>query len=131
MSAYICSDKHIKVLAAFAADTLNASPVLVANELKRENIKSVNFRYNEKTRFTKYTLADFELNNNGKGDDWLGVYSYADILALCECLAYQSCEHGNNGWEQSAGYTILSMITEYARQAAKRLDMGKSDLWSI
>jgi hypothetical protein len=55
MSAFICSDKHFAVV----AKALFASPTQAqqfADALKRENIKSVNHRYNESYRFRKVKL---------------------------------------------------------------------------
>ena len=81
MSAYICSDAHIATIAWWAsADHVVAQEV--ADALKRENIKSVNYRYHEKTRFKKCDLS--------KAD--LGVLP-AEVLELVDCLDYQSCEH--------------------------------------
>jgi hypothetical protein len=54
----------------------------VADALKRENIKSVNYRYRERTRFKKCDLSGADL----------GV-TPAEVLELIECLDYQSCEH--------------------------------------
>lgn len=81
MSAYICDDSLIATIALWATtDKIAAQEV--ANGLKRENVKSVNYRYKEKTRVTKCALggADTQI-------DVLGV------LDLIDCLEYQSCEH--------------------------------------
>lgn len=123
MSAFICSDKHIIELAIFAGDTLNASPLVVANELKRENLKSVNFRYRENTRFQPFKLSAFDPKH-------VRQYSYADIVALCDCLEYQSCEHGED-WYSSVGYSFLRMIRTYATEQAEQFNMLQSDRWGI
>lgn len=123
MSAYICSDLQFKVIASFASEAMRASFLTVANELKRENIKSVNYRYNEKTRFVKFTEKDCQ------GLEFIGRYSYADVVALIECVKYQSCEHKE--WEQSTAFTLCNMIAAYAEEKRKRLGMETSDLWSI
>jgi len=118
MSAYICSDRHIATIAVWAAletagKTTEWASIAqeLANTLKRENIKSVNYRYREKTRFKKCDTS--------KAD--LGV-SPADVVALCDCLDYQSCEHP----DYKPG--MLAVI----RSSAFRASGGRvSDLWSI
>ncbi len=125
MSAFICSDLQFKIVSSFAADALGACPVTVANELKRENVKSVNFRYKEKTRLIKFTEKDFSDN------EFVGRYSYADIVALCDCIYYQSCERPSDEWYASVGFSFLKMIQCHAQQQSKRHNMSKSNLWSI
>lgn len=117
MSAYICSDRHIASIALWAA--MDSAGKLkgwkdmaqeIANELKRENIKSVNYRYKEATRFKKCNI------------DQADVLPPEDVVALCDCLDYQSCEHP----DYKPG--MLSVI----RASAFRASGGrKSDLWSI
>jgi hypothetical protein len=85
MSAYICSDKHFAVVAkAMFADLYEQQQF--ANHLKRENIKSVNYRYGEKTRFSQVNLEA------AKAAD-VRQYNGHDIHALLNCIDYQSCEH--------------------------------------
>lgn len=82
MSAFICTDKHIATVAsALFADKRQAQDA--ANHFKRENIRSVNYRYKEKTRVTKCDMAQANL----------APYTGHDIAALLHCLDYQSCEH--------------------------------------
>lgn len=117
MSAYICSDRHIASIALWAAmesagklKDLSGMAQEIADALKRENIKSVNYRYREKTRFKKCDIL--------KAD----VLPPEDIVALCDCLDYQSCEHP----DYKPG--MLAVI----RASAFRASGGrKSDLWSI
>jgi hypothetical protein len=85
MSAFICSDKHFAVVAKalFAQPT---SAMQFANALKRENVKSVNHRYDETTRFRKVDM-------NAATADEVKQYDGNDILCLLNCIDYQSCEH--------------------------------------
>jgi hypothetical protein len=85
MSAFICSDKHFAVVAKalFAQPT---SATQFANALKRENVKSVNHRYDETTRFRKVDM-------NAATADEVKQYDGNDILCLLNCIDYQSCEH--------------------------------------
>lgn len=117
MSAYICSDRHIASIAMWAA--MESAGKLkdwrdmaqeIADALKRENIKSVNHRYSERTRFKKCDLSTAD------------VLPPEDVVALCDCLDYQSCEHH----DYKPG--MLAVI----RASAFRASGGrKSDLWSI
>lgn len=117
MSAYICSDRHIASIALWAA--MDSAGKLkgwkdiaqeIADALKRENIKSVNYRYSERTRFKKCDLSKAE------------VLQPEDVVSLCDCLDYQSCEHP----DYKPG--MLAVI----RASAFRASRGhKSDLWSI
>lgn len=117
MSAYICSDRHIASIALWAAvesagklkDLLGMTQE-IADALKRENIKSVNYRYREKTRFKKCDILKVD------------VLPPEDIVTLCDCLDYQSCEHP----DYKPG--MLAVI----RASAFRASGGrKSDMWSI
>jgi hypothetical protein len=88
MSAFICSDKHFAVVAKalFAQPT---SAQQFADALKRENIKSVNYRYRdcaERARFRKVNL------DAATADD-VKQYDGSQILVLLMCIDYQSCEH--------------------------------------
>lgn len=85
MSAFICSDKHFAVV----AKALFASPTQAqqfADALKRENIKSVNHRYNERSRFRSVNL-------DAATKDEVNQYDGSQILVLLKCIDYQSCEH--------------------------------------
>ena len=82
MSAFICTDKHIATIAkALFADPKQAQKA--ADHFKRENIRSVNYRYQEKTRATKCDMSQANL----------APYTGHDIAAMLNCLDYQSCEH--------------------------------------
>jgi hypothetical protein len=82
MSAFICSDRHFATVAQWLFSDAHAAQ-LFADALKRENIKSVNHRYGEKTRFRRVNLAQADL----------AKLTHHDILCLLECINYQSCEH--------------------------------------
>lgn len=85
MSAFICTDKHFTIIAKYVAlskDTINAQDF--ANRLKTINIKSVNWRYNEKNKITKCKLYIPQVNEN---------YTKFDIIRLIQCWDYQSCKN--------------------------------------
>ena len=84
MSAFICSDKHFAAIAYYCtAMHESVDPQTLADQLKRVNIQSVNYRYGEKTRATRCKLSATP-----------GL-SHADIVRLVQCWDYQSCENGH------------------------------------
>lgn len=90
MSAFICSDKHIATL-VIGINLLRYRPLPQetlqehANLLKRENIRSVNYRYGERT---KITPVKFEVDPEVVAT----TFTAADLSQLARCLDYQSCE---------------------------------------
>jgi hypothetical protein len=85
MSAFILSDKHFQIIAEYIAHNTGIQPQIIADKLKRINIESVNFRYNEKNRFSKVKFnSDFTFKD----------YIKFDIIRLIQCWSYQSCENG-------------------------------------
>lgn len=114
MSAFICSDKHISTVAQyfFAMDSKGAQSF--ADSLKRENILSVNYRYQENEPITPVYMG---------AADPLTAHSIDDIAALVACLDYQSCEHPD----------YCGKLLGYCAQIAKNLggDYKKSKVWSI
>jgi len=117
MSAYICSDKQFAVIAkAMFAEPRNQQTF--ANHLKRENIKSVNYRYKETTRFTKVNL-------NAATQEEVNGYFGHDILKLLYCVDYQSCEHPDYDDTQ---YKLVARLLQ--AQGADS-EQSQPNLWSI
>ena len=117
MSAFICSDKHFAVV----AKTLFGSPREAqhfADALKRENIKSVNHRYNERFRFRSVNL-------DAATKEDTDLYWGHDILVLLNCIDYQSCEH--------PGYdlTRLELAQRWLRAIGSTESKAKPNLWAI
>lgn len=115
MSAFICSDKHIATVASHVFSLDPKAAQRFADELKRENIRSVNYRYNERTRFKPVDMTQSAHTE----------YTLADAVRLLECLAYQSCEHPT--YDQTRIACALGLLI--ARGA--NLTMAKPGLWSI
>ena len=80
MSAFICSDLHISVIAYALADS-EQERISLAKMLKDVNIDSVNYRYGEKTRHSKVKTPKI-----------VPAFSFADIFNLVKCWDYQACE---------------------------------------
>lgn len=116
MSCYVCSDLHIATIATQYSNLVGATPEdtqRVADLLLAINIASVNYRYDEDEPIEPCSL-----------DEVAPDVSFPDLVALCECLDYQSCELPD--------YTnpLLSAITDQFK-ANCGLYSTKSALWSI
>lgn len=100
MSAFICSDTHIQTIAKNYANLFECDNLVIdiANELKKENIKSVNFRYDESNKCCRIKNIDDVKN-----------VSYIELFKLVQCLDYQSCEHKT--WKKSKAYLILNSLS--------------------
>ncbi len=106
MSAFICSKKHIQTLAHYyieffyePQDICDHNLLTIANILYKENVKSVNYRYNEKTIAGKWKTVD-----NGIVKD----LQYIELYKLVQCLDYQSCE--TNTYLTSHAKSILQAL---------------------
>ena len=81
MSAFICTDRQFATVARYLFSDKTTRQQF-ADHLKRENVRSVNDRYGEKTRFSRVNMA--------KACDG---FTGHDILAMITCIQYQSIEH--------------------------------------
>lgn len=116
MSAFICSDEHIATIAVRYAELIDGRQLdaqEIANQLLAINIASVNYRYDEDT---KVEPCDLDACTNAD-------LSFSDLIALCECLDYQSCEL------PEYSNPLLDAIT--AQFKANDRSGIKSPLWSI
>ena len=87
-------------------------PAVLANYLKAENIRSVNYRYSREYPITPCSLEDVVD----------GLWP-PDLIALCECLDYQSCEPPD--YHPELLNTITALFKSQCRHGIK------SALWSI
>ena len=114
MSAFICSDLHISVI-AYALEDKEQYRIDLSNQLKAVNIRSVNHRYNENARITKVKLPKI-----------VPAYSFADLYNLVKCWDYQSCEGS------LLQYHILSAyVFEQCRLRGIDNTNCESTIWSI
>lgn len=120
MSAFICSDLHINTIVTWAVENqalpYDITPEAAAAALYSENVKSVNYRYNERTKRTGFVYTPVDI----------GGRTAAEIVKLCHCLDYQSCEH--KGWPRSKAKHILNCIID---RAVTRLPGYGQAEWSI
>lgn len=105
MSACVVSEKHVVTLAYFYEMLVKHSfkesypyslPMVqdTAKILRRENVKSVNYRYNEKSKVDKFTgvLPDTDI-------------SMLSLYKQIECWDYQSCERPT--FQKSNAYKMM------------------------
>lgn len=104
MSAFICSKLHIQTIAFnyvrhIEPNNFSSDRVLqVSNILYKENIKSVNHRYREKTKTSGWKTLDKKIE----------PISLMQVYKLVQCLDYQSCEHLQ--WPLSDAYKMLKQL---------------------
>lgn len=107
MSAWICSNYHISLLAFYAVreGLTNKTPSMVGEMLLGENVKSVKHRYGGKASeiidSETFTLDARAENADAQGNAFA-------LIKAAQCLDYQSCEHA--GWEQSEAHQLLKRI---------------------
>jgi hypothetical protein len=118
MSCFIVSDKHFQIIAEYIAHNTGIQAQIIADKLKRINIESVNFRYNEKNRFSKVKFnSDFTFKD----------YIKFDIIRLIQCWSYQSCENALSLDFLIMDAYLFSFFDDNDIQNAHH----KSDKWSI
>lgn len=134
MSAFMCSDRHLGILAAYAvAHVLEAIPYALRHELERDGFE----HRPGATRRTISRVASMLLSENLRSlahryprDHHLGAAAYdafdlprtieaeaimtpaVHIIKACHCYAYQACEHP--GWEGSDAKELVSAIESHA-----------------
>lgn len=113
MSAWIASDKHI---ASFVFKCANSSDdkQAIANLLKKANIRSVNYRYDERTKITPCDLNQVQ------------EITWEEACMLGASLDYQSCQRPD--WENSKAYHLLNRLRAEAGYMASN---KKSTMWSL
>lgn len=109
MSAWIVSEKHILTLAFFYEKMVKGSiknDVYELEALKKtarvlwsENVKSVNYRYGERSRTV------FSKKNPVHPDIKLSMEGLAKAVA---CWEYQTCEH--DGHEKSKAWAMMTEL---------------------
>jgi hypothetical protein len=115
MSAFLCTDTQFAVVAKFLFDDA-ALTQSFADGLKRENNRSVNYRYKEHLRFRSVKLS-------AVSDADLAYYTMHDALRLLVCIDYQSCEHPTYN---KVPYELASSLL-----IARGARISQSSVWSI
>lgn len=128
MSAFIVDPEQIKGI-LITYNSLQYKPLALlelenmAKVLYAENVRSVNYRYNEKTK----TKEDFNFS-------FYPRLSIIQAIKFCDCLGYQSCERPD--YEKSKAYHLLNKIRvclySALLQQSKELNAQyDSAMWSL
>jgi len=129
MSAFICSDKHIGALVRWASEhkvtayhgvpgrtyEVKGNEQDIGDILFQENVKSVNYRYQEDGSAESFFYPEDSLH-----------LSAIEIYKLAQSLKYQSCEHPE--WSTSLAKEIIRSIQ---REAINRMPGYEFAKWSI
>jgi len=129
MSAWIVSSDHIDALVQSAMERgvswrvvgdkwVKATPdnaSEVGRMLWRENHRSVNYRYNQRTRTPHY---DYRPSKH--------VLSPGFVMAQVACYEYQTCEHP--AWYGSQAYRLTTALT---RSLARELPGYDDAPWGV
>jgi hypothetical protein len=131
MSAFIVTDDTIHAIVTYALENVSTckrmtkagtagrefrdlrgySPDAIGQALLTENYRSVNDRYNENKRAPRYTYRETRIGCVGYDSDRNPIVrrlTAVDVMKLCRCLDYQSCEH--DGWERSWARDFLDRV---------------------
>lgn len=115
MSAFVCNLHHINALTNYAVnnhygswkldqEVKDFSPDEIGQVLLDENVKSVNYRYEENSEPDKFTYKPIP--------NFSTRYPPVQIIKGCDCLIYQSCEHPE--YYKSLAYQLTQAIRELA-----------------
>ena len=124
MSAYLCSDRQIApIVIGYLSLTGQPAPLAqgYADLLKRENLRSVNYRYRRRQRFEACNI-----HQAAPIEPTEGVLRAADLIALATCLDHKSCERPD--YEGTAAQALIQRIQTQLTPLAR---YPKSTLWSI
>ena len=113
MSSFVCSDRHIATIAvAYAKLVPSTDAQAIADRLAQINVDSVNCRYEDTIPYEPVDLTEA-----------VTTYEPNDLVALCDCLDYQSCDLPDYS------NPLLEHISEVFKAECKH--SVKSPIWSI
>ena len=138
MSAYIVSNNHIDVIVSWFLNNYKDSQLWyeingqygymdseqapkVAYELYKQNVRSVNRRYNDSETDELYQFTEVK---NAKQ-----AYSLAEIAGALDCLEYQSCE--TDDYHQTDAYKIITSMRKHLLKKIQADELGDNTTWSI
>jgi hypothetical protein len=130
MSAFVCSDYHISVLAVYATSRrsdyvyhkdervdLNDAEE-IAGILHAQNVRSVNALYREEEQ------AGFIFDRDALR--YVTIYSSADVIKSAQCYTYQACE--TDDYQDTLAHRIIEFIIS---KAIRRLPGYEDAEWGF
>lgn len=130
MSCYICDDRHITALAAYAVEQAGVHRGAIFATLSADDRE----RFDDETDIEvlasllhRENVASFRARYQGRHESSIGPYTYkhADVLAVrvgafsavqiikaAHCFDYQACEH--DGWADSFACKVIKAIVDHA-----------------
>jgi hypothetical protein len=119
MSAFMCSDKHLSAIVAFAVKhhiVPEEEAVATVGMLARENRRSLSYRYgpdHEPARLVFYRPPFPPL-------------SPVEIVKACDCYDYQACESPDYSETEAA-----RLVNRIARTAAHKFKGWEEAAWEV
>lgn len=135
MSAWVCSSKHIAVLAQRLLQRVNGEPIVYtdkiltvpefAEQLVDLNLRSVGYLYNMTPakackEFTGKTRNAYVVETVALAESqelWQEEFSEAQLWGLASCYTYQACEGPN---DQHITYKIVEQYERVLEAGCKR-----------
>ena len=145
MSAWVCSPKHIAVLAQRLLQRVNGEPIIYVNEvltvpefiehLLDLNLKSVGYLYNltpakackEFTGLSRKAFLEEAVRLGESQELWKEEFSEAQLWGIAACYGYQSCE---GKCDEDITYRIVSQYETVLKAACTRRG-EKMEGWGI
>jgi hypothetical protein len=100
MSAWLCSENHINLLAAFADNPPTTFKLLVA-----ENIRSLEARYPGRDFLEEWKQEASQYKYNPETER---PTDQTLIVKCCDCYDYQSCE--SDDWDVTEAYGFINAV---------------------
>jgi hypothetical protein len=123
MSAFVCDHIHIDALVTWAAEHgvsfRHNDEWHRVDHLNGQEIGAMLLRENERSVRDRYPDCGDDLP--GRTDETVAGYRFqlfpcvltsVEVIKLCRCLAYQSCE--TDDWEQTPSFALLQAIEHHA-----------------
>lgn len=139
MSAYLVSPIHLDVIVSYFATVTRQSDQLwctingqytyldktnaehLAYILWRENVRSVNNRYQEHNSDETYVFTSYPYIRD--------LYKAEEIACALDCLEYQSCERED--YHQSEAWNNICMMRKHLLRELAEQELGDNTPWEI
>lgn len=124
MSAFLCSDFHLSLMAYKLAESCNLDhfpkyndaviPQIIGAYLREENVNSINYRYEDSGGITSFT-NDWSFSFDSSAVQIAEGLSDLEFIKMAQCYDYQSSEHPD--WYGSEGFWLSYRLQDYCMSA--------------